>query len=63
MPISCRRTNSIHGTRKIAEKMARPSATMPAPKVGTDSRMKMYCSDQRVASSSHRLTSQAFTYR
>src|SRR3954464_2575941 len=44
----------VHGTRKIAEKMPRESATMPVPNTGTDMRMKMYCSDHRVASSSHR---------
>src|SRR5881394_845767 len=63
MPISCRSTSSIHGTRNSAEKMARPSATMKVPKVGTDRRMKMYCSDQRMASSSHRPASQDRTPR
>src|SRR4051812_29238988 len=62
-PICCRATSTIHGTRNRAENTARPSATMPVPKVGTDSRMKMYCSDQRVASSSHRPASHARTAR
>src|SRR5258705_3475941 len=62
-PIASRVTKIIHGKRNSAEKIARPSATMPGPKVGTDMRMKMYCSDQRVASSSHRPASQARTAR
>src|SRR5438874_2073336 len=47
-------TKSTHGTRKAAENSARDSATMPVPNTGTARRMKMYCTDHRVASSSHR---------
>src|SRR6267142_483537 len=53
-PIVSRMTSSTHGTRKRAAKKARDSATKPVPNTGTDTRMKMYCSDHRVANSSHR---------
>src|SRR5437016_1725355 len=53
-PIDSRITRITHGTRNAAAKRPRDSATMPVPNTGTAMRMKMYCSDHRVASSSHR---------
>src|SRR5438105_13053743 len=47
-------TSRTHGTRNAAAKSARDSPTMPVPNTGTAMRMKMYCSDHSVASSSHR---------
>src|SRR5258705_10903179 len=53
-PIVSRITSRTHGTRNSPAKNARASATRAVPNTGTDMRMKMYCSDHRVASSSHR---------
>src|SRR5437899_5251703 len=53
-PIDSRITRITHGTRNAAAKRPRDSATMPVPNTGTAMRMKMYCSDHSVASSSQR---------
>src|SRR5438094_2855731 len=47
-------TSRTQGKRNAAAKRARDSATMPVPNTGTAMRMKMYWSDHRMASSSHR---------
>jgi hypothetical protein len=41
---------SAAGMRKSAPRIARPSATAPAPMIGTHTRRKRYCRDQRLAS-------------
>jgi hypothetical protein len=44
---------TTHGTRNSAAKRARASADTAVPKTGTAILRKRYCTDQRVASSSH----------
>ena len=60
-PSVSRVTRITHGTRNTAAKNARDSATMAVPNTGTETRMKMYCSDHSVASSSHRAPAELVT--